>query len=498
MFQAFINLLNTRRFTLLCLIVFLVPFFVFSFWNHLSYDDYVISLKVKTQGFWPLQIDYYTNWTGRYIFTLSSSVLIISNLLHSKTYLIGVYFLTATAVALFYMTFQINRHLLQNLLTKPVLFLISLVLLILELNTIPQPTTAFYWFSGAITYQQPLILFFLLTGSVTGLFFTVKRKTLYTVITILLLVCMLGCNEMFTIWILLFTTLLASYYLITEHKNRGIIIFFMLCNYAFALTLLLAPGNFHRAALMEKSSVFTILGISIAKFTFLNWFFLKEPLWWFLLLLLSANTSIRDRLFRNAILAKLRQVKLANLLVIYAALGVLTYFPILYVSNASIAYRMENPICFLSGLTLMSILYLKIPEKAVFYNHSLIYSYRFILISVFVFCSSNMERISQTIFSGFIYNEVMEERLSRLNKASASRLSNISLDNYDLSAQKKINAHFPKGPRKTMDDLMKQKPSLLFFADDLGHPDNIKLLEQFYRINTIIVLSGDAGKLPSR
>lgn len=487
MLNNLIKILNSPKFAFTCLIGFIIPFFVFSFWNHLSADDYYIGIKKQTENFWPIQYYYYTHWHGRYISIFSTSVLVFSGLLYSKTYLIGTYFLITTLLSFLYLTFQINRYVLKNMFSFFSLIVISLLLLVMELNVIPQPVTAFYWYSGAITYQQPLIFLMLLSGSAVGMFYSSKRKKLYASATLIFLVCMQGYNEMITIWFLINTTLSAIYYIYKQQKNKRIIIVLMTCNYITAVILLFAPGNFHRAATFDHSSAFTILAISFGRFIVLNWFFLKEPLWWFLLLLLSSKEGLKQPLLRNSFFVLLKEIRLIYLLLLYTFFSVCTYFPILYVSNGSIPNRMENQLCFLSGLTVMFIIYLKLPEKSCLYCSSVINNYRFLLISIFIFCTSNLEIILQTICSGYFYNQVMEERLSKLKSAQLMQLPEIKTDDYTIAVRKKINAQFPIGARKTLMELMEQKPPLLFFTDDLSSSANVVILQKFYNIDTITV-----------
>lgn len=462
MLQNLGNTINSRQVLLICAIGFILPFFVFSFWNHLSVDDYFIAVKQQKEGFWSIQYYYYLNWHGRYISILSTSILVFTDLLYSKTDFIGVYFLTATLLSFFYLLIQINRYLLHHLMSRFTLFIMALVLLIAELNFIPQPVTQFYWFSGAMTYQQPLIFLLLLTGTAIGMFFSSVHKKIYIGATLFLLICMQGYNEMLTIWFLLYSTYLSLIYIFKVPENKRLIIFLMACNYITAVILLLAPGNFTRSAYFEKSSVLTILGISSAKFLILNWFFLKEPLWWFLLLIIISNIRMKQILLANSFFALMKEIKITNLILFYVAFGVLTYFPILYISNGSIPYRMENAICFLNSLTLMAILFIKSPDIELRNTSSLIYKSRFILISFGIFFTTNVEKVSQTLFSGYFYDKVMEERLSKLHNASLQKSAEVNLDDYNIAVQKVITKYFPTGTRKTFEEVMAQKPTLLF------------------------------------
>lgn len=487
MFQKPGNFIRSHRILLVCAIVYLLPFFVFSFWNHLAADDYFIGVKKQSEGFWDIQYFNYMNWNGRYAAIFSTAVLVFTNLLYDTSDFIGIYFLTATLLSFFYLLIQINRYLLFGAISRLTMFTAALVLLIAELNVIPQPVTQFYWFSGAVTYQQPLILFFLLAGTATRVFFSSTYKYLYIPLALFLLVCMLGYNEMLTIWFLLWSTALAVFNIYTNQKNKRLIMVLMGCSYMAALILLLAPGNFSRANIFDRSPVVFIAGISTAKFIISTWFFLKEPLWWFFLFILISNTGLKHQLAAHAFFRHLTALRFIPLMVLYVALGILTYFPILYVSNGSIPYRMENTICFLNSLVLIMILFLKSPLPTHSGVVSLAYQYRFLLISMGIFLTTNMGKVFQTLASGFFYDQVMQERLAMLRTGSLKKQSVILLDNYNLAVQKKIQERFPEGTRKILQEAMVEKPPLLFFTDDLKSSDNILLLQKYFRVDSIII-----------
>ncbi|HEX8677743.1 MAG TPA: hypothetical protein VF700_11015, partial [Segetibacter sp.] len=84
---------------------------------------------------------------------------------------------------------------LNNTLSQSSLVLLSLLLLILEINIIPEPVTAFYWFSSAVTYQLPLIIMVFLTGIIIKLLFASVNKVIYFFIASLLIIMLNGCNE---------------------------------------------------------------------------------------------------------------------------------------------------------------------------------------------------------------------------------------------------------------------------------------------------------------
>ncbi|MEJ7678912.1 MAG: hypothetical protein WKG06_13870 [Segetibacter sp.] len=123
-------------------------------------------------SFWQLQSTVYQNWSGRYFATFISSIFSYSGFLYSHYYLHTILLLSLTVVSWLFCLRQINKYLLYNRLSLSSLVILSLLLLVVEINIIPEPVTAFYWFSSAVTYQLPLILIILLTGIIIKLLFT--------------------------------------------------------------------------------------------------------------------------------------------------------------------------------------------------------------------------------------------------------------------------------------------------------------------------------------
>src|ERR1700730_14428357 len=196
MASAASGIINSKRFLLFMICLFLFPFFLLSAWNHPSLDDFTLGIVSKTHSFWDIQSHFYLHWSGRYIATLMATIFVTSGILYSYYYLFAALFLVCTFFAFLFALHQLNRYILEKKFSKTELAIFSAILLILELHVIPEIKTQFYWFSGSMTYQAPLILLVLLAGFILRLFY-VRGSKAFNVLMILILDFMLnGFNEM--------------------------------------------------------------------------------------------------------------------------------------------------------------------------------------------------------------------------------------------------------------------------------------------------------------
>jgi hypothetical protein len=79
--------ISNKKVLFSAIIVFIIPFVLFAFWNFPSADDYMIINKRSQFSFWELQSDVYQNWSGRYFATFVSCLFSYSGFLYSHYYL---------------------------------------------------------------------------------------------------------------------------------------------------------------------------------------------------------------------------------------------------------------------------------------------------------------------------------------------------------------------------------------------------------------------------
>ncbi len=478
--KTLLNYFNNKKVVFSAIIVFIIPFIIFSFWNFPSADDYMIIDKRPQLTFWQLQISVYNHWTGRYFATFISSVFSYSGFLYSHYYFHTLLLLLFTVFSWLFCLIQANKYFLKERLSLSSLVLLSLLLLIIEINVIPEPVTAFYWFSSAVTYQLPLIILIFLTGIVIKLLFTSLNKIIYFIIASLLITLLNGCNEIITLFVLVHSSCLLGYYLFTCKKVSWFIIVLYILNLVCACFLLFSPGIANRSALLGNGSFETSISIAFIKFIVINWFFLKEPLWWFLVffvcLFFLNNKDLPGQIFKNV-----KKVSLTFLLIIYAATGLFIYVPVLYVTNGSLPLRAENIICFLYSLILIFILTIHILAKINIDSFSIFYKYRYLLLSVLIFSTANMKRIADSLLSGYFYSAVMKERLSLLENAKRQNSHEVTFEDYKTAVNKKIKEH-PALNREILKDIILKPPPLICFGSDAY---DLYFMKEFYGIKKL-------------
>jgi hypothetical protein len=473
--------INNKKFLLAAVFIFFLPFLLFCFWNVPSADDYMILDKKQQFSFWGLQSWVYHTWTGRYLATFISTAFSYSGFLYSHYYVHTILLLSFTVLSWFFLLKQLNRHFVNRQYSFSSLLLASLLLLILEINIVPEPVTAFYWFSSAVTYQLPLILLIFLAGTISRLFFNSDKKKLYSLLAAVLIILVHGCNESITLFVLMISTCLMCYGYATRRKVPVVFV----CLYCIGLIspcfLLFSPGIMHRGSLHDTSPFLSIIAIACIKFTVLHWFFLKEPLWWFSLLFISMSLS-NNRLFRIQMQKHFSAGRFALLLLVYILSGLFIYVPILYATNGSLPLRTENVICFLYSFMLLLMFsgyILKNTKSTVAFAS--FYPYRYLLFSILIFSSSNTKKISDTLLSGFFYKQVMQERVNLFEAAKRKHLSEVTFDDYSLAVDKRMKK-YPLLNRKSVKDIMQKPPPLICFESDLY---DINYMKELYGIKVL-------------
>jgi hypothetical protein len=110
-----------------------------------------------------------------------------------------------------------------------------------------------------------------------------------------------------------------------------------------------------------------------------------------------------------------------------------------------------------------------------------LHQYRYLLFSIMIFSSSNMKKVSDTLLSGFLYKQVMQERLNLFEEAKRQRLSEITFDDYSLAIEKRIKK-YPFLNRKVLKDIMMKPSPLICFESDLY---DINYMKELYGIKIL-------------
>ena len=221
----------------------LVPFFFIALYIHPSADDFGSTHLIKHFGIWKFQQFAYMNWMGRYFNNFVSSI----NPLYYDSFF-GYKLLAVVLLALFIISLYIFiRSISVKLLNKTDQITISLLLTVVYLNIIPNPSETIYWMSGSLCYFLPTILTLLFLAFIVKAETNIYKRKSNIVITSILAFCIIGCNEINLLFVIEITILLYFKKIIKNkngtHKYLTPLLIVILL---FSLIEVLAPGNYVR------------------------------------------------------------------------------------------------------------------------------------------------------------------------------------------------------------------------------------------------------------
>lgn len=114
-------------------------------------------------------------------------------------------------------------------------------------------------------------------------------------------------------------------------------------------------------------------------------------------------------------------------------------------------------------------------------SFSNIYAYRYLLLSILIFSTGNMKKITDSLLSGYFYNMVMKERLHLFETAKQRNEAELTIDDYETAVNKKIQEN-PVFNRQTIKDIILQPPPIICFGGDLY---DMNFMKQFYGIKKL-------------
>jgi hypothetical protein len=231
------------------LILLIVPFFMLSFFNHPSADDYSFSHLIRAWGRLGYQDFMYNHWQGRYFanFIFSYNPLTFDSFIGYKMF--PVFLLIAFVLSVVYLIFVFFKdHF--NATSK---IIVAIFLILLYLNIIPSPSETLYWITGSIEYFIPGILTLVFLSVVVHGLRKKGHKLKSIIIAGILGFCICGCNEVNIIFLLEILILIVLFNL-KDHSVIKFILPILAVVILSALLDIMAPGNYLRMANFSKSS----------------------------------------------------------------------------------------------------------------------------------------------------------------------------------------------------------------------------------------------------
>lgn len=245
---------NFSLIAIIILLVILFPYLYISQYCNPVTDDLTYALKGKNPDFWNTYFGEYKNWNGRYF----SNLLVLINPIASDNFtlykFIPVFLILFTFVSLFYLISQLTLRALDF----SIKMLISLVLLLIYLQTMPIISEGIYWYTGAVTYQVGIISTVFLLGMLVQFYngkYVLKNKFVHCLLIIFLLFITAGSNEV-NMAISIFMLLIIGIKTYSNKKYRYTFLIFLFGSIIFGCLVYFAPGNLNRGDNFEEKHQF--------------------------------------------------------------------------------------------------------------------------------------------------------------------------------------------------------------------------------------------------
>ncbi|MBA3704651.1 MAG: hypothetical protein H0W84_01735 [Bacteroidetes bacterium] len=226
---------------LLVFAFFLVcPFFLLTYFNNPSFDDYSLVYNTTTLGFWGAQVAAYLKWTGRNfsLFILSAHPLVIGSFTIYK--LISAILLLLTIHSLYRFISIISPFS-----GKANNFLLSIVFAFCFLNGMPTLSEGIYWMPGSITYHFANILTLYLAINILNITSSnfPASSTFKKFVNYLLIFAICGLSETSMVVVDVLLTIFLLYDILSKKRIKTELLIYVLFAILCSLIVVLAPGN---------------------------------------------------------------------------------------------------------------------------------------------------------------------------------------------------------------------------------------------------------------
>lgn len=483
-------LLPAKLLLILALLLFFVPLLVLPFFDHPSADDYICGYHLSNKGFWEYQTFIYNNWGGRFAATFVGSLFAKNDFLYEHYYFHSLLLLFLNATSVFLLLAVLNKRVLKDGKIKKHFVWIALLFLGLQYVSLVEPSTYIFWFSSAVTYQLPIILFELQVVCWIIFFHTTNsaKKFLCFLALFFLIVLINGFNELF---IVAQASVLLLLFLSKALKKISKVYVVLLVAGFIASTaiVLLSPGILTRASVIEGKGFF--VGISATGFHVAQalWSVLKNPLAWFALVIVFVFANNNRKKFYQLFLIQYFRSKrwVLPLLMIFflvASIAVAVFglkggiIPDRYVNAIAVI-----TLCFLLLLSFVEGIFL----NRDFFDLNLVQMQLtlFVVCTITLVANDYIKEGYKSLIIAPLYDKIMDEREVALKEA-ANTHKPAELKLYDTALKEHLETDYSNSP-KTLYDLVQQKPAFIFFNDDLATKYSTETLQAFYNVDSIVV-----------
>ncbi|HEX9511367.1 MAG TPA: DUF6056 family protein [Puia sp.] len=473
----------------------LLPFVILSFLGFMASDDYTLAILYRDNSFAKAQSIMYFGWAGRFASTFLSGLFVKFGMVTPYYCLPALSLLFFTGISIFFLLTSVNKKILAKNFSNTGIVLATFILLLVDLYTMADIASGIYWFSSAIVYQSAFILFLLLLSCLIRRFWAPHPRStlLKDSLAILLIVSIVGCNEVAAVFLILFLFLIIALHYYDRRPVPRIFFLYLAAAIFTGILITLTSGVISvRHQLMNSHtsylSVLPIIGFrAIAVF----YYILKEPLFWMtavFLFVCGVKTGADPLAAGSLNLFKGRSILIPGLgITLLLVIGTLT--PVLMVSRGSLPPRSLNNLIELTILCLLTILFITGARNAGLAQSLLparISSpVALIILSGALIASANYMEAWKSVLSGYFYHAIMEDRERLLQTAKANHQRTVTIDPYEEALKKKIRQVFPHGIFETVNGILRERPTAIYYYNEAEDPSRTYL--DYYGLDKILI-----------
>ncbi|MBN2745330.1 MAG: hypothetical protein JXR34_01260 [Bacteroidales bacterium] len=459
------------------IILFLFPLFLLPFFNYPSTDDFYIPDLIRSMGFWEVQNHVYQNWGARYSFNFISAFGNWNHFVLNHYYFHSMALIIGQLIASVFFIHNFLKYGLSLTISKSEKWFLGLVFYLVQLVSLPEMSTWYFWFSSAITYSLPTILLFFQLGL---LFRYYQKRDLWSIFVILILtVILVGSNEVFVViqGVTLFVFAMLTY------RNKVIFRVVLLMVLVLSLSAgfyLLSSGNQYRFGIIpSKSPVFYVLS-TLVQFPIIFWSIFKNPLFWFF----GFTVFMVLKPYQELILSRFGN-SLRYILFVFFGLLILTIvIPVIGLKGSMLPLRLVNVLVVFSVMSCMAVfalLALKRFQKreTLLLNFSSKY---FLIVFVVVLFANHFTADSyQSLISAFYRSKIHSKQLEAMKRAGEEkgvlRIKNFNCELDELTENQNV----------TLAKIVKENPPFFMSFDFFSDENSLEFLIKHYGLEKVII-----------
>ena len=452
----------------------ILPFIILCFFSHPGKEDYFFENDFKHFDFWGGQAALYGYWNGRFFVNALEIACVKMNFISDLYFLLPLLLFAATYTTTFLLLGTINKLLLNNQLSINQLLQASFIFLLLNIYLLADIASNFYWFSGAIVYQTPVILLFILGILLLKRFCDAsKTKILSDIFIALLIILLIGCNETIavaTIVLLFFVSVTSIRF---QSAGKKTIIFYFLVAFLSGIIVLFTAGILNRQKMMHSNTRYiTVLAIIVFRTGLVFYNIFKEPLFWLSsFICLIAGSRFEMGLFaKRALLFFTSPKKILYSLLLLPLLIALILTPLLMLAKGSFPERALNNIILIAVICLLMLAFVSghiifrdqfnaVAEKI----GSL---YRITITGAAMLLSVTYMGAWKSVLSGYFYHAILIERDNQFLQAKNNNQKTITILSYNAALKQKMKESFPGRGFQSVSELLMQPPITIPFFNE--------------------------------